>query len=55
MPSPEELTKINLETEERQRIAKLDTLSADNIKTQTETKDGKTILKDRRLLINFLK
>lgn len=44
-----------METEERQRIAKLNTLSADNIKTQIESKDSKNMLKDRRLLINYLK
>lgn len=55
MPSEEVLRKVNTETEERQRIAKLNTLSADNIKTQIESKDSKNTLKDRRLLINYLK
>lgn len=55
MPPPEVLSKINMETEERQRVAKLNKLSADNIKTQIETKDSKNTLKDRRLLINYLK
>lgn len=54
MPSPELLKKINAEAEERQRVAKLDTLTADNLKTQTESKNGKTILKDRRLMINYM-
>lgn len=54
MPSPELLKKINAQAEEQQRVAKLDTLTADNLKTQTESKNGKTMLRDRRLFINYM-
>ncbi len=40
---------------EQQRINNLDKLTSDNLDTQTETKDGKKILKDRRLFINNFK
>lgn len=53
--TPDVLSKINVEAEERQRIAKLDKLTEENLKTQTVVKDGKTILNDRRLFANYLK
>ena len=40
---------------EQQRVMKLDSLTPDNLTTQVETKDGKKILKDRRLFVNFIK
>jgi len=46
---------MNQAITEQQRIAKLDTLTSDNLSTQTEEKDGKKILKDRRLFINYFK
>ncbi len=54
IPTPAVRDQINAEAVERERINNLNTLTEDNIKTQTEVQDGKTILKDRRLLVNYL-
>jgi len=54
MPSPALLKKINAQAEEQQRISKLDTLTSDNFKTQVESKNGKNVLKDRRLFVNYM-
>lgn len=51
----EKLHSVNVAAEERQRLLKIDTLTDANIKTQTEEKNGKTVLKDRRLFINYIK
>ena len=40
---------------EQKRINSLDTLTPINLSTQVETKDGKKVLKDRRLFINYFK
>jgi hypothetical protein len=53
--TPDTLKAINANAEERQRIAKLDKLTEENLKTQTAIRDGKTILNDRTLFANYLK
>lgn len=40
---------------EQQRVAKLEKLTSDNLSTQVEEKDGKIVLKDRRLFVNYFK
>lgn len=54
MPSEALLKKINVQAEEQQRVSKLDTLTSDNFKTQVESKDGKNVLRDRRLFVNYM-
>ncbi len=55
MTQEETLRSVNAAKEERERLLRIDTLTAENLKTQTEEKDGKTTLKDRRLFINYIK
>lgn len=50
--SPQAVDKAAIE---QQRINKLDKLTSDNISTQIEEKDGKKVLKDRRLFVNYFK
>lgn len=50
--SPQGVEKIAIE---QQRVNALDKLTSDNLSTQVEIKDGKTILKNRRLFVNFFK
>ena len=54
IPSPKVLEYINKNTEERQRVQSLSVLNSENLATQTDTIEGKKVLKDRHLFVNYV-
>lgn len=47
--------KIKDQASMQEKLDRLDTLTEENLKTQTETVNGVTTLRDRRLFVNYLK
>ncbi len=55
VPSPEMVQKIKDDAAKQEQLDRLDTLTESHLKTQTETLNGVTVLRDRKLFINYMK